>query len=387
MVIQIDGGARTNKGGQLMLVAVLQEIKKRFPNAEVIENDIRPNEKLLKQQFGPNGRLSGSDTLRRIVATLGMEKYAFLFMKKFWHRYSIYRAKKGIDLVLDVGGFQFGDQWNHTQYNIRMWKNYLSGLKRNGTKVIFLPQAFGPFEKKGSKAMLEVLNRYADLLIARDDKSYSYLISAGTDERHVALFPDFTNSVKGIETESTAMSKGKVCIIPNNKIFKKDVMEEDDYMRTIVDIVRHVNEKGHEAVLLNHEGEKDFKLCQKIASMAEGIPIITGLNAVETKGVVADSYLVISSRYHGIANALSSGVPCLATSWSHKYKKLLDEFGQGDCLIDLGNKKDCLAKVDRLLEASGNQSMRASLTEKHAQVIAKNEEMWDFVWDYVLRKE
>ena len=367
-----------------MLVAVLQEIKKRFPDAEVIENDILPDEELLKQQFGANGRLSGNDSMRHLVASLGMEKYAFLFMKKFWHRYSIYRAKKGIDLVLDVGGFQFGDQWDHNSYNIRMWDNYLSGLKRQGTKVVFLPQAFGPFEKEGSKAMLKVLNRNADLLIARDDQSYDYLIKAGADKQHVALFPDFTNPVQGIETESSALSRGEVCIIPNNKIFKKDVMEEDDYTRTIVEIIKHVREKGHEAVLLNHEGQKDLVLCQKIASLTDNtVPVITGLNAVETKGVVASSYLVISSRYHGIANALSSGVPCLATSWSHKYQKLLDEFDQGECLIDLRDLEGCLAKVDCLLDESGNQSLRESLSGKRAQVIAKNEEMWDFVWNFV----
>ena len=43
-----------------MLIAVVQEIKKRFPEAQVFENDIRPDVELLRQQFGDNYRLLGA---------------------------------------------------------------------------------------------------------------------------------------------------------------------------------------------------------------------------------------------------------------------------------------------------------------------------------------
>lgn len=384
MVIQIDGGASTNKGGQLMLVAVIQEIKNRFPDAQVFENDIRPDEALLKQQFGSNYRLPRSKALQNVITSLKMEKLAYLFVKKFWHRYSIFRAKKGIDIVLNIGGFQFGDQWNHSWYDISMWRRYLARLKKYNTKTVFLPQAFGPFKKEGSRKMLKVLNQYADLLIARDDESYNYLISGGIDKQRIALFPDFTSPVKGVKTEHVSQSIGKVCIIPNNKMIKQNILQEDDYIKAISTIIEHVEGKGYKALLLNHEGAPDYRLCQKIASTRTDLPIVTGLNAIETKGVVAASYVVISSRYHGVANALSSGVPCLATSWSHKYQKLLDEYGQGDCLIDLTDMKSTLVKLDRLLDKNENTSRRETLEKETSQVIAKNNEMWNYVWDSAL---
>ena len=134
-------------------------------------------------------------------------------------------------------------------------------------------------------------------------------------------------------------------------------------------------------MLLNHEGEKDLHLCSRIAaSMGNSIPIITGLNAIETKAVVGAAYLVVSSRYHGVANALSSSVPCLATSWSHKYQKLLEEFGQGDCLVDLNDMEGTLIKMDRLLEPETNANTRITLNEKTQLLEAKNQKMWDFVW-------
>ena len=384
MVIQIDGGASTNKGGQLMLIAVVQEIKKRFPEAQVFENDIRPDVKLLQQQFGDNYRLPWSNAMQKLVTKLKLEKYAFLFVKKFWHRYSIFRAKKGIDLVLNVGGFQFGDQWNHNWYDISMWRRYLAKLKKNNTKVVFMPQAFGPFEKEGSQKILDILKQYADLLIARDDESYNYLIAGGINEESVALYPDFTNPVIGVETQAVEQVKGKVCIIPNNKMIKKNVLQEDEYIKALVQIIKHVKEKGFESVLLNHEGERDLQLCKKTAAALESnIPIVTGLNAIETKGVVASAYMVISSRYHGVANALSSGVPCLATSWSHKYLKLLEEFGQGSCLVDLKDMESTLVQLDNALDTDNNKGIRIALTDATARVISRNQDMWQFVWSKV----
>ena len=368
-----------------MLIAAVQEIKNRFPDTQVFENDIRPDEKLLRQQFGPNYRLTRSKPMQKLLSTLKMEHIADLFVKKFWFRYSVFHARKGVNLVLDVGGFQFGDQWNHNWYDISMWRRYLSRLKKYGTKTVFLPQAFGPFEKEGSRKMLQVLNRYADLLIARDDTSYNYLISNGIDQKHVALFPDFTNPVKGVETRFVDQMKGNVCIIPNNKMIKKNVLQEDEYVKALAEIIKHADEKGHKSLLLNHEGPKDFELCKKIAAaVGNSIPIISGINAIETKGVVASAYLVVSSRYHGVANALSSGVPCLASSWSHKYLKLLEEFGQGDCLIDLKDKGKTFANLDRLLDADNNAKVREKLTVTASQVIDKNREMWQFVWKNTL---
>lgn len=381
MVIQIDGAESINKGAQLMLVAVLQQIKERYPDATVVEYSKSPNEKLLRQYFGDNYRLARSKFMQKLITTLHLEKYANFIELKYWYRFTVFRARKGVDVMLNIGGFQFGDQWKHNRDNIRLWRRYLSKLKAYGTKVVFLPQAFGPFEKTGSQEILKVLDTYADLLIARDEQSYRYLADGGVDPKRLALYPDFTNPVKGIETPQLEQHKGKVCVIPNNKMLKTGVMQEDAYVAAMSNVIKHIAEKGYETFLLNHAGSGDLALCNKMAA-AQNIPVVKELDAVHTKGVIASSYMVISSRFHGVANALSSGVPCLASSWSHKYQKLLEEFGQGDCLVDLTDMEGTLAKIDRLLDADINASTRDTLQEKTQLLIAKNQEMWDFVWNF-----
>lgn len=106
-------------------------------------------------------------------------------------------------------------------------------------------------------------------------------------------------------------------------MIKKTSTHANDYIHFLCSIIEHVKAKGYNVFMLNHEGELDLSLCNDVNSLLDSkIEIVTGLNALEIKGVISQCYFLISSRYHGIVNALNTGVPCVATSWSHKYKEL-----------------------------------------------------------------
>ena len=381
MIIQLDGGASTNKGAQLMMVAVIQEMKQRFPDAKLIINNNNPDEAFIKSLYGANYVILRKSSFYKWVNRFHIVRLTSHFSRKLANYFTVKHAVKGADVVLNIGGFQFGDQWNHTENGNKNWKDYLKKLHNYGAKYVFLPQAFGPFEKKSSKQILEILNENADYLIARDDISYNYLLSEKVNKDKVLLYPDFTASVTGVETEYSKQHKEKVCVIPNSKIIQTGVMNKDAYVSSIIKLINHIYEKGKDVVLLNHEGAGDYKLCKDIASQTSNkVAIVTGLNAIETKGVIASSYMVVSSRFHGVANSLSSGVPCLATSWSHKYKKLLEEFKQDDCLLDLTNFEEAIPIIDGMLDVERNNAIRKMLAQMNVVVKAKNREMWDKIW-------
>ncbi len=366
-----------------MMVAVLKEIKEKYPEARLIVNN-NEDEAFIRSLYGGNFELRRSVFFYKVVSKFHLVRIAGLFSRRLALFLTEKNAIKGVDLCLNFGGFQFGDQWNHNHVNVSNWRDYLSKQHQYGTKIIFMSQAFGPFTKPGSRNVLKVLNDYADVLIARDIVSFEYLKKEGVKKEKVFLYPDFTVSVQAKETGYSRMYTGRVCVIPNSKIIQTGIMNKNAYIDANVRIIEHIYEKGKEVVLLNHEGIGDYKLCKLISEkFNQKLPIITNLNAIETKGVIASSYFVVSSRFHGVANALSSCVPCLATSWSHKYQLLLDEYQQGEFLLNLSNIDKVFEQIDKLMDKRENDKTRGILEKMNTEIRIRNQEMWDLIWEKV----
>ena len=87
-----------------------------------------------------------------------------------------------IDIVLDASGFAHGDQWGvkNTKKLLNMSKRW----KKSNTKLILLPQAFGPFNKQETKKNMKELIDNTTLIFAREDLSYNYITSI-TDKKNI----------------------------------------------------------------------------------------------------------------------------------------------------------------------------------------------------------
>ena len=284
------------------------------------------------------------------------------------------------DLVLDASGFRLGDQWNHTNKYLNRLENYYAKLKHNGANIILLPQAFGPFKSQIGKRSVKVLNQYCDMVFARETKSRDFLFEAGINPNKVKQCPDFTGGVKGEFPTKYDHYKNGICIIPNGKMLTHTKITEKDYINKYVGLIRKILKKTGNVFLLNHEGKKDYEICEKIGYNCN-IPIISKLNALEIKGIIGASNLVISSRFHGVASALHQSVPCFATSWSHKYKCLLSDFGIKEHLIDLEENLETLfKKIESSLDLKYNRELRYKLAENSQLIEFEVSKMWDEVW-------
>ena len=379
MRIVLSGVETRNKGAELMLYAILQEIERKYPNAKVyipyyqIEQGLKYVNTQLNLRTTPFSRIAVKLRLPWILSFLKLQH-------DFIAKTSII---KNADWFIDGSGFAFGDQWNIKDQRIRYWDLKLKPLHERGCKIVFLPQAFGPVQKAGTKKALATLNRYADLIMARERTSYNYLTESGVvDMGKVKMFTDFTSLVEGVFPKKYEYLRNGICIIPNMQMIRMKIITYEDYIKLLGALVDEGKRSGLPVYLLNHEGAQDAELCVKCKEEANGaIEAVTDLNALEVKGLISTAKLVITSRFHGLASALNSGVPSLATSWNHKYEELFRDYNLDGYLLPINDERASIACVRELLDENMNLKIRGLLMERIPIIKEQTREMWKLVWE------
>jgi len=384
MNILIDGVNTKNKGSELMLYAILEELERQHPNANVWLPlyGIPEGISYLKTAMNCRQREKPAIAFRLLKKIKGDKILRRLLHIPYSYTTDKYPIK-GLDLILDASGFYFSDQQCRNTNNTYMTilNNYYKTMKKQNTKIFFLSQSFGPFETKKGKKGARLLEKYADCIIAREEMSYTNLINAGIDNKKILLYPDFTALVDGTFPAQYEHLKNGIAIIPNLRMIDRGAISEDDYIDILTKIISICKTTKKTVFFLNHEGEGDFRLCENInRKFNEKIPIVKNLTALEVKGLISQCYFVFSSRFHGIVSALSTGVPCLATSWSHKYKMLFKDYGLEECVFDLNNIDSFCQKLEQFLNIDNNNAMRNNIKIKAENIKAKNREMWQRIW-------
>ncbi len=381
MKIVLSGIETNNKGAELMLYAILQQIEKVHPNAEVFVPDFA-----IKQGIGyiqtsvclKHKPYFSLKLLARRLHVPGIMRHLHLSSSSLLDSYIV----KGADYFIDASGFTISDQCNLSFEHVTLCEQNLKSYHSQGTNIIFLPQAFGPVEKKETQKMIACLNKYSNLIMPREIVSMRYLRLCNVPLDKIRLFPDFTSLVAGVFPNKYMHLKGAICIIPNMRMIDKGTIGMDEYLRILTSIIVRAKEMGKTVYLLNHEGRGDEELAYKCKKMLnDSIEVVTGLNALEVKGLIATSYLCVTSRFHGVASALNSCVPCLATSWSHKYEELFKDYELSNCLLDLKDENKALERVFEYLDTKINESVRNHLKKITPKIKGRSEEMWKLVWN------
>ncbi len=381
MRIVLNGVETNNKGAELMLYAILQEIEKRFPDAIVYVGMNSVKQGLGYIQTSVRLREKTVSKIRKVISLSLIKRLSRIFHFNPILFEDIY-AVSGTDYFFDGSGLWYSDQWNFNSWEIEKRRRLLFSNYKTGAKIVLLPQAFGPLSSENIKKSIIDLNDYANLIIAREKTSYSYIKDSGlVSMDKVGLYPDFTSLITGKVPERYKYLQGRVCIIPNNRMIASNTTSKELYLGFIRKIIEAVRLSGRDVFLLNHEGVNDERLCYLIQQDNCNVEVITGLNALEVKGIISISYLVVTSRFHGAASALNSCVPCLSTSWNHKYEELFREYKMQDAVLNINDIDGCVMKVSEYIDSRNNDEIRFRLKEILPAVQDFSRSMWDKIWN------
>ena len=134
----------------------------------------------------------------------------------------------------------------------------------------------------------------------------------------------------------------------------------------MVSIAECLQARDIEPVLVLHSSQGDSEIADSVQSaLGSEVRRVEGLNGRQLKSILGQAELVAGSRFHSLVSALSQGVPCLATSWSHKYEELFREYRCPDYVLPIDVKREDLeTKIAELSKGEKREELVRGLRER-----------------------
>lgn len=340
-----------NKGAQAMIYVTVCEMKKRFPDKEILVvmdlNGIPKEADLNNFTFKVVGNsvigrealfwLGGIWSLRALKR--GVNKRELFKVRKIW---------KNTDYVMDISGFAIGKKWGTLRSCRTAMKAALA--KKYHAHCIFLPQSFGPFDYKADEKEVlqtrQVLKKWlsdADVLYAREASGKQMLQELGLE--NVELAQDIVLQNKEYDAgmiyknppavRQVEIKEKSVGLIPNKHVASST--KNDVYALWDAAIAKLL-EQGYTVYLLMHDNS-DLQIIRTLKErhMEEKRVILleNDFSCIEYNLLVKKFDFIVASRYHSIVHAYRNSVPCVVLGWADKYGVLLEAMNQLRYNLDL----------------------------------------------------
>jgi polysaccharide pyruvyl transferase WcaK-like protein len=333
VLIEIRRAGFVNQGSALMVYATLQRMRKACPSAKFV--------------MAPSANVRKMTTPYLKRAELGLLQKAWLWRyglqwgdmaaclpENIREMYGVV-LDRDIDVVFDAAGYLYGDPWGESAALelARASKRW----RKQGTKIILLPQAFGPYMNHRLREAMKIVIENADLIFARERISYEHLVSLSGEQPKIRMAHDFTNLLEGRPDEDFDAQDKKICVVPNYRMLDKTTQAESEaYLPFMIKCTKYLLETGAKPFILLHESAEDAVLAERIVAATDRkIPVVRETDPLRIKGILGRCEGMLGSRFHGLVSALSQGIPALGTGWSYKYRMLFEDYGFSEGLLDV----------------------------------------------------
>lgn len=268
-------------------------------------------------------------------------------------RYPPLDSLVGADVMLDLSGISFVDGRGVTLlYNICC---LLPALVLR-VPVFKMSQALGPFGKRLNRGSARTLLPRIRHIFSRGRRTSLNLESLSltnwsrSDDLAFLLGDAPATSVSdgtpGHDPDPGSLVLG---VAPSQVLMDHCSRAGVDYIGSLAAAIDAVtgNHDTHLVVLAHSNlGEtvrsrnNDHHVCRSLydsCSCPGKTLVVEDLTPEELRGVIAGCDVFIASRFHAMISALCVRVPVMVTSWSHKYREVMEEFECGEWVLASGD--------------------------------------------------
>ncbi|WP_454043151.1 polysaccharide pyruvyl transferase family protein [Cellulosimicrobium sp. Marseille-Q8652] len=349
MRIAIIGSAFSgNKGASAMLESSVQHLSARdedarfvllsmYPDSDRRLNPFRNLQVLRADPIRLGVLINGAALLHRLLPPLRGAIRA---------RVPEVRALAESDVLLDEGGITFVDgRGKFLVYNVA---SILPALLV-GTPVVKVAQAMGPFEEPLNRAAAKALLPRVAAIVSRGAITHEHLLGLGLRNVHAGADLAFTlqvgeEDVRAAEAaaDTSFFESGDVVgFSPSAVLAKAAAGRGEDYVTEVVGQIDHITQTlGRKVFLVAHSARShtdkahnnDLPLCREIAARVASpdkvLFVDDELSSQSLRHLISLCDVFVASRFHAMVSSLATTVPTLVVGWSHKYREVLDMFGQ-----------------------------------------------------------
>ncbi|MBT4511718.1 MAG: polysaccharide pyruvyl transferase family protein [Chloroflexi bacterium] len=430
MNILITGAGFENKGAEAMLRTVQAELNKRLPDAEFFL--WRSPQRVCRSAFnsgcyplqlpyekcGPFSHWAKGHRVRLLLWCLlehcwdrdVKNTLASFASGQFVSRaFGLFlnRRKASANVLIDISGFAYGDSWG--TFAFRDIVPLIEYCARKEKSVIFLPQAWGSFDKPEVRGALRQLLSYERAYVYSRDKCSCHYLEQALEQPQgsIPVTPDIVFGFQGgtpeqgeriVRNMGCSLSRPIIGLAPNMQVYKRVAGSGmgNKYLQVLVHLVDYCHKHCDVDVVLqsnnislSQDRVDDRYLCSLIAlSIANSERCFMTqepLTAEATKALVGRFDYLIASRFHSLVFAFSQGIPGMAVSWSHKYRELFSLFGMEDQVQECQH-----IDSDALIETfekgwAEREQQRESILKKAKQLRSEVNMLFDEVAEKILR--
>jgi polysaccharide pyruvyl transferase WcaK-like protein len=250
----------------------------------------------------------------------------------------------GTSMLCDYRSGPFG-----TPYGLFRW---VAAARLCGVRFCFVGTGAGPIMRPSSRRMLTYAAKSAHFRSFRDHVSRNFVTSLGIDTRNDSVFPDIVFKLPTPDLPAATSPADRPVTIGVGVMSyygwqqKLDVGIHDGYTSKMVRFIASLLERGYRVRLLIGENS-DQQTVDKVSGMLAkmGHQLARRAPAVAKPGQlineptdsvhdvmrqIADTDIVIASRFHNVICALKLARPTISLSYEAKNDEVLANFGLAD---------------------------------------------------------